>query len=284
MLTREQEAYILDRAYIPEHIFGLMTNLSGGEPFLIEDHFCCRRDDWVIFVGYPLQSGFAADKFEAVLEKLKKKFRPGRISLIAPYLPRLPDARWRERESDDYYTLDAGHPVISETVKRNLTKAGRLLNIECATIMGKAHHELMLEFLKRANPVKRVRKLFLKMPQFVAATQSSVVLNAWDSHKKLSAFYVVDLAAKDFANYIIGCYSKKVYVRGASDLLLFELIKLSENSKKSYIHLGLGVNNGIRRFKEKWGAKPAHRYEMCELVFKRPLIKEIINALNKLGA
>ena len=283
MLTPEEETYILTHAYVPEHIFGLMTNLSGGEPFLIDDHFCFSRDDWIIFIGYPLQSGFAPDKFQAVLEKLKKKFRPGRISLIAPELPHRLDAHCREKDSDNYYTLNTLHPVLPATVKRNLKKADRMLTIERASRMEDVHQELMLQFVERIKPVQRVKELFFKMPQYVAASQSSIVLNAWDTNKKLAAFYVIDLAAKDFANYIIGCYSKKHYVRGASDLLLFELTKLSEEKSKSYIHLGLGVNSGIRRFKEKWGARPTQRYEMCELILKRPLIMEVIRTVQKLG-
>ncbi len=115
----------------------------------------------------------------------------------------------------------------------------------------------------------RVKELFFKMPQYVASARHAFVLNAWDSKQRLAAFYVVDLAAKDFANYIIGCYSKNNYVLGASDLLLSELIKMSSEYGKGYIHLGLGVNSGIRRFKEKWGARPTLRYEMCELVQKK---------------
>ena len=158
-----------------------------------------------------------------------------------------------------------------------------MLTIERAASMGNDHHELMLEFVQRINPAARVKELFFKMPQHVAAAGSAFVLNAWDPNKKLAAFYVIDLAAKAFANYIIGCYSKKHYVRGASDLLMFELVKLSKEHNKSYIHLGLGVNSGIRRFKEKWGAKPTRRYEMCELVLKRPLILEVIRTIQKLG-
>ena len=284
MLTSEEKAYILTHAYIPEHIFGLMTNLSGGEPFLIEDHFCCSNDDWLMLVGYPLQQGFAPEKFEDVLAKVKKNFRPRRISLIAPELPRPLAAHCREKDKDEYYTLDTRQPVISESVKRNLKKAGRLLAVERATGMGNAHDELMLEFVQRVNPGERVKDLLFKMPSYVAESRSAFVLNAWDPDKNLAAFYVIDLAAKDFSNYIIGCYSKKHYVRGASDLLLLELIKLSEEKGKSYIHLGLGVNKGIRRFKEKWGSRPTCRYEMCELLFKRPLIVEIIKTIRELGA
>ena len=95
----------------------------------------------------------------------------------------------------------------------------------------------------------------------------------------MAAFYVVDFGAKNFANYIIGCYSKSRYVIGASDLLMSELIKMSMEKGKEYIHLGLGVNCGIRRFKEKWGARRAYNYEMCELLFKKPLLLEFIRSI-----
>jgi len=283
MLTPEQETYILTNAYIPEHIVVLMSSLSGGEPFLIDDYFCCCRDDWVILIGYPLQHEFACDEFEAVLEKVKKKFRAGRISLVAPELPPGVDARCREKDSDAYYTLDTRLPVLCSAVQRNLKKAGRVLTVERAVHMGAAHQELMQEFVARVSPPLRVKELFFKMPQYIASTRHAFVLNAWSLEQNLAAFYVVDFAAKDFANYIIGCYSKNNYVIGASDLLLSELVKMSSEHGKGYIHLGLGVNSGIRRFKEKWGARPTLSYEMCELVFKKPLILEVVRAIRKFG-
>ena len=283
MLTPEQETYILTHAYVPEHIVGLMTSLSGGEPFLIDDYFCCCKDDWVIFIGYPLQHEFDSDEFEAILEKIKNKFRAGRISLIAPELSRRLDACCREKDCDTYYTLDTRLPAMGSAVRRNLKKAGRLLTVEHAVHMGDAHHELMREFLERVSPPLRVKELFSKMPQYVASARHAFVLNAWGLKKNLAAFYVVDLAAKDFANYIIGCYSKNNYVIGASDLLLSELVKMSSEHGKAYIHLGLGVNSGIRRFKEKWGARPTLSYKMCELVFKKPLILEVVRAIRKFG-
>ena len=77
MLTPEQEIYILTNAYLPEHSVGLMTNLSGGEPFLIDDYFCCCKDDWVIFTGHPFQHEFVFDLFKVVLEKVKKNYGLG---------------------------------------------------------------------------------------------------------------------------------------------------------------------------------------------------------------
>jgi hypothetical protein len=42
------------------------------------------------------------------------------------------------------------------------------------------------------------------------------------------------------------------------------MIELTREQGKKEINLGLGVNEGIRRFKEKWGGVPFLNYEECE--------------------
>jgi hypothetical protein len=279
MLTDQEEAYILDKAYVPEHCVRLMTHVSGGEPFLIDDFFICRKANWIILIGYPLEDNFTPDRLEAVLSKVKKKFRPDFISLIAPEMPSSLAAACRESQSDTYFTLEAQDPIMRSSIKRNLKKARQNLRMEFSHQMQGVHQELMHEFVSRNVLPERVKRLFFKMPEFVACSDKALVLNAWDKANKLTAFYVVDLEAKRFSSYIIGCYSQKNYVLGASDLLLFELINLSRKYEKLYIHLGLGVNAGIRRFKEKWGGVPMRRYEMCELVLKRPSLFETLSSL-----
>ena len=135
------------------------------------------------------------------------------------------------------------------------------------------------EFIERVKPPPRVKELLLKMPNYVVNTEHSIVLNAWNDNKKLVAYYVVDLAVKKFSTYVIGCHSKINYVPGASDLLCYEMIRISKELGKSYIHLGLGVSEGIRRFKKKWGGRPTLKYQMCELVLKKPSLLETILAL-----
>jgi hypothetical protein len=281
MLTSEEEAYILEQAYVPEHCIGLMTHVSGGEPYLIDDFFLCRKENWIILIGYPLKDNFTSDKLEAVFDKVKRKFRPEFVSLVAPQLPSSLAVNCQETESDAYFTLETQKPVIRGPVKRNLRKAQQNLRVEFSSGMQDGHRELMHEFVARTLLSERVKRLLFKMPEFVAGSDTALVLNAWDKAHKLAAFYVVDLEAKRFSNYITGCHSKKNYVRGASDLLLFELINLSLKYDKPYIHLGLGVNAGIRRFKAKWGAVPARRYEMGELVLKKPSILDTFRALGK---
>ena len=281
MLTNQEEAYILSQAYVPEHCIRLMTLVSGGEPFLIDDFFICRKKNWIILVGYPLEDNFTPDKLAAVLSKIKKDFRPEFVSLIAPEIPTSLAATCQERQSDAYFTLETQETVMRSPLKRNLRKARQNLTVEFSSGMQDLHQELMHEFVARAELSERVQRLLFKLPEFVAGSEMALVLNAWDKSDKLAAFYVIDLEAKRFSNYIMGCHSKKNYVLGASDLLLLELINLSRQYDKSYIHLGLGVNAGVRRFKQKWGGVPLRRYEMCELVLKKPSIFDAIKLLGK---
>jgi len=281
MLTAKEEAYILKNAYVPEHCITLMTRVSGGEPFLVDDFFICHKDQWTILIGYPLEDNFNLNDLEAAFFKIKKEFHPDLISLIAPQMPFYLASKCQQRESDVYFTLETQKPIIRSPVKRNLKRARQNLRVELSSRMQEVHQKLMREFVSRAMLSERIKKLLFKMPEFVASAGKAFVLNAWDEVNNLTAFYVVDFEAERFSNYIIGCHSKKYYVPGASDLLLFELINMSLEYNKQYIHLGLGVNSGIRRFKEKWGGMPTRRYEMCELQARKPFILDTILAFTK---
>lgn len=270
MITPEQHAWIHAQAYVPEHCVNLMTLVSGGEPFLIDDYFCCRAGDALIVVGYPLGREFESQALEAALNRMIQRFKPKRLSLAAPDTPRSFANSCVERETDQYYTLDLSSLAIPSGLRRALAKAARNLLIEGGNALSDAHAELAREFVGLVNPPARVKALLFRMWDYVGATDDSLVLSAWAHDGKLAAFYVVDFSAARFSTYVIGCHSKKSYVSGASDLLASEMIRLSRDGGKQYIHLGLGVNQGIRRFKEKWGGAPSMNYVMCEFLVRRP--------------
>lgn len=280
MITEEEERYILSRAYIPEHSVGLMTSVSDSEPFLMGDYFCLRKEGWVIVVGYPLETGFTIEAFEALAGRIKREFKPQRLSLMAPKLPPSFMKSCRENEMDDYYILDIQNIKIRTGLRRAVDRARENLTVERSFDFTRKHMILSQEFIERVEMHPRIRELLLRMPQYVGSATNSIVLNAWDKKGNLAAFYIVDLAAKDFSTYVIGCHSKRTYTTGASDLLVSEMIDLSLSYDKDYIHLGLGVNRGIRQFKKKWGGIPRLRYEMCELVLRKLSLFDAIKGLS----
>ena len=105
MLSPEQEKYIIENAYVPEHITNLMVGISDGEPFWVEDYVLYARADWLIFVGYPLGRHFQAAAFTATLNDTIKKFNPAYTWFIAPEMPESFLRAARQRESIDQAPL-----------------------------------------------------------------------------------------------------------------------------------------------------------------------------------
>lgn len=277
MISEDERDYVLENAYVPEHGLSLMASLSGGTPFLIDKKFLCLENQgWVILVGYPLTGGLSPEALERVIKSVRENLHPSRLSIIAPQLPESLKKSSQETEKDNYYILDIRGIKLKSGLSRILRKARAHLTVEISHEIKGEHRGLIKEFLERAKPPERVRNLFDKLPDLLRYSDYASLLNARDSKGRMAAFYVVDMEPGPFSTYVIGCYSKVNYVPGASDLLCHEMIDLSLRGHKKYVHLGLGVNPGIRRFKEKWGGKPALRYEMCEITFKRPSIFEIL--------
>jgi len=264
MISADEERYALAQAYVPEHIVGLMSGISGGEPFLIGDYLGFTRDDWVILVGYPLADSFDPEDFGRVIAGSITSFRPAHLWFIAPEVPPSVAQFCQARESDDYYTLALQRFEPKANLRRMVNKASKDLAVERSREITKDHADLIAEFLEREKPGPRIERLFLSMAQYVAGAATALVLTARDRAGAAAAFYVVELAAKHFATYVVGCHSKRHYAVGASDLLFADMVTLARARGKAYIHLGLGVNEGIRRFKEKWGGVPRLRYEFCE--------------------
>jgi hypothetical protein len=265
MMTPAEVAHALDRAYVPEHIVSLMAAISQAESFLIEDHLSFAKDNWLIVVGYPLDQKFSQDRCEKIVKLNLERFRPEVLWFIGPQVPASFSDSCTERESDQYYQLDLNQMRVKTSLRNEVEKAGRTLSVKRAKVFSRENERLVSELLEREKMPARIKGLYQAMPRYVAHSASAWVLNVWDQRKRLSAFFVVELAAKHFVTYVLGSHSKKHYAPHASDLLFLEMIKLARESGKDTIHLGLGVNEGIRRYKEKWGGTPYLNYEFCEI-------------------
>ncbi len=207
MISVREEESLLRKAYIPEHIPSLMVGISRGEPFILEDYLCLTKDEWLIFIGYPLETPFQDDNFIAVLEKARRKFRPVSTWFIAPSLPAACLANSRNRESDDYYRLGLDAVRIGK-MQRIVEKASRSLVIEQSRSLSAEHEALTREFLARAQLPPRIRELYLRMPDYVARSATSIALSARDLEGRLSAFFIIESGAARFAVYVVGCFSR----------------------------------------------------------------------------
>jgi hypothetical protein len=279
MITPEEEAYTQARAYVPEHIVSLMTLISKGNPFLIEDHLALVKDNWLILVGYPLETHYSQERCGRILKQAVETFRPEYLWFIGPEIPPLLSDSGKERQTDEYYIIDIEQTKLKPSLQRAADKAAEELIVERGHSISKEHEALISELLEREPLPARVRELYHAMSDYVGRSPSAWILDALDKRGNLCAFMVVELGAKNFSAYILGSHSKKHYVPHASDLLFLEMINLTREQGKNIINLGLGVNEGIRRFKKKWGGKPFLRYEFCECRYAAARKVSLIDAL-----
>lgn len=274
-----EAGYTLARAYIPEHIPNLMVAISRAIPFLIEDYLGYVKDNWIIFVGYPLEGKFDPAHCGSLIERVREVYHPDYVWFIGPEIPPLIAKSCRARQRDQYYRLNLVDFKIKTSLQRQVKGAARKLMVEQTRTYESEHQFLADELMHRQRLPRMVEELYRSMPEFISQSVTARVLNARDSSKELTAFFVIETAAEGFDTYMLGCYSKKKYIPHASDLLFAEMIALARQRGKPSINLGLGVNPGIRRFKVKWGGIPYLKYEFCECYYGPPIQVSIVDQL-----
>jgi uncharacterized protein YbaP (TraB family) len=238
-----------------------MAAMSGGEPFLEGPYLFIAADNWMLAVGYPLEGGGGDAAFEQALSAALRRTGARDCWAIGPALPARLHAH--RREQDHYYVLSPGD-AAPERLARLATRAAARLSVEHGATFTPAHRRLWAEFTGRVALPPRVRELFARTEEVIAAAPGLSLLNAWDAEGNLAACLLLDSAPRRFLSYLIGAHSRTHYSAHASDLLFREMVGIARTSGKEFVHLGLGVNAGIRRFKAKWGGRPTLAYEMAE--------------------
>jgi len=252
-------AHVLEHARVPEHSPAFMNAMSGGNFFVRGDYCFLAAQDWLMALGYPLQHAYSPEAFEAALRTALDQSGARDCWCIAPELP--PRLAPHEVDADDFFILPASS-AIPARLRRPLERARTCLRVDMTTRFSPQHRRLWSEFTARTPLKPNVRELFARTEQ-IMGTPDLMLLNAWDKEDRLAACLLLDFAPKPFVSYIIGAHSRSSYTPYASDLLIAALIDEARKHGKDYIHLGLGVNEGIRRFKRKWGAVPALPYRMA---------------------
>ena len=277
--TPRDESYALSHAYVPEHIPGLMATVSRAEPFLLDGYLGYAKDNWLIFVGYPLDGEFDSTHCDERIGRARELHSPEYLWFVGPEIPPSLEASCSTRQSDQHLRLDLKEWKIKSSLRREVNQAVKSLTVESTREFTDEHGELVDELMKRVELPPLVAGLYQSLPEYIAGCETSLLLNARDTRGKLSAFFVIECAAKRFDTYVLGCHSKVNYVSHASDMLFYEMITRTRESGKPEINLGLGVNRGIRHFKTKWGGHPYLAYEFCECYYGPPKQLSVLNAL-----
>jgi hypothetical protein len=262
MITPAEEAFIAEHAYVPEHLPGYVTAVSPSEPYLVGDYLCYRGEGALVFIGYPLRSPFDEHAMVEAFRAALSRFKPTAVALTAPAISALQES-CRARGSDHYYRLHLSKPALHAKLRSTIRRASRELRVESARRTEEEHARLISEFLGSRPFTEETRYIFERIPAYVSSASTARVFSARGRDGNLVAFDVADFGAGEYAFYQFNFLSRKHYVPGASDLLLHEVIQAARGQGKSFLNLGLGINEGITRFKKKWGGSLFLPYEFC---------------------
>lgn len=245
---------------VPEHSLPLMQAMSGASPLVAGRYLFYHRDAWLIAIGYPLEGVFRPEEFATALKIAESECGSAEIHAILPMA--LSGEEQAVIEKDRYHVLPAAAPIPARL--RGPLKRLRLEVSESASFTA-AHRRLWAEFmqLNAASMSDRVAELYAVTPDALQKAGGNLrLLDARDQDGNIVASLLLDYAPRNFTSYILGAHSRKHYVPHAADLLFAAMLENARASGKRFIHLGLGVNAGILRFKEKWGSRPSWPFFM----------------------
>jgi hypothetical protein len=279
MIDQSETEHIYTNAYVPEHLVDYVSAISDAEPFLFEQYLCYKRDETLIFIGYPLGVPFDQKQMESNLEVAAKALKPRIVALVAPIIG-LSRVRPIQRSADSYYRVDLDGFIASLGVQSMVRRASRELSVEAGKEWGKEHVALITDFLSSHEVSEETERIFTRIPEYMASTTTALLLSARNHEGILIALDVADYRSKDYAFYMFNFASREHYVPGASDLLLNELITIAQQKDKRFINLGLAINKGITFFKQKWGGVPFLNHEFVLYKSSRTgIIESLLNRL-----
>ena len=255
MLTPEEQNFIYNHAYVPEHLPDYVQPISGAEPFLHRGHVCFVLQRRLIFIGYSLEN--RETEIGKAYESACDRFRANTVAFIGSRLPS--EIGLAEDQTEDaYYRLDLPLKPLPQDVAYMIRRARRELRVSEGTFRDE-HKAIVDAFLSERKLGPGHYEIFNKLPSYLDNSKTACLIEARKGDD-LAAFNIVDFGSDYYMFYMFNFRSLIINTPGASDLLFYEMARLAETRGKRAINLGLGISPGVRRFKEKWGAVPFLSY------------------------
>jgi hypothetical protein len=244
--------YVAEHAYVPEHMVGYGTAVSGAEPFFRNDFLSYVINGHLIFIGYSL-GPTSPRQLEKALQNTISGSNPRRVTVISPAAPASADPE-SAQGVDSYYRLDVGSATTTQKVRNMITRAGRELEVRKTRIFREEHQRLAGKLTSRSAIEEGSRLIFSRIPRYLETSPTALLFEARNRQGDLVAFDVAEFGAREYAFYLFNFRCREHYVPGASDLLFSALLGEARERGKRYINMGLGMNDGVTFFKVKWGS------------------------------
>jgi hypothetical protein len=260
MLHKEERMFIYKNAYLPEQLPDYVEAVSGEEPHLQDEYLCFTGRKHLTFIGYPLGSKAtdAPEKTEEAYRSCCERFLPETAAIICPEIW-LPPGTCEHQPADRYYRLALPLKTLNQGLRYMVGRGERELKV-MEGHFGREHKKIIKFFVSKRKLNPQMKKIFSRIPKYMGRSETAFLLEARRGDD-LAAFNILDFGSSFHAFHLFNFRSFKIDVPGASDLLFSEMARIAFSRGKKALNLGLGINDGVRRFKEKWGARPFLSHE-----------------------
>jgi hypothetical protein len=242
-------------AAVPEQVTAYVRAVAGSKPRLFGPCIAYESEGSLVLVGYPLHDPLAVGAMaEAVTLALAT---PGleRLTVIGPARP--PQAPERAVVSQDsYYALPVPGPAPGPKLANLLRRAGRELTLVRGCRLAGDHLALIQRYLDERSLTAGTRHIFRQLPHYLEASAGGIVVSARRQDGRLAALAVGEFASLSTAFFMFCFRDPDLAPPGSADLVLSGLLQEARERGQTRMNLGLGISEGIRFFKRKWGAEP----------------------------
>jgi hypothetical protein len=266
MISAAEAHFIWEHGYVPEHVPGYVTAVSGADPFLCGPYLCYMKRDHLIFVGYHLPGSEESGDMAGEVEKATRTYKPNHLAVLGESSAIVPLQVLRD-EADCYYRIDFSRWRLPQKVRNMISRAGRELSIEEGKALGPEHLDLIAAFARTHQIDPQTESLYASIPHYLASAPAALAFTARERGGGIVAFDVAEFGTRDYAFYMFNFRRREQHVPGASDLLLYEIMEKARTQGKQFLNMGLGISDGVSFFKRKWGAEPflSYRYRLYAL-------------------
>jgi hypothetical protein len=241
-------------AVVPEQVIPYVRSLGDSRPFMLGACVGYQSEGEVVLIGYPLHDPRDSGAMSQAVELALKIPGLQKITVIGASRP--PQAPEKTRSTQDgYCVLPIPTPPPAAKLKSLLRRADRELTLEQCRRFDKDHQQLVDRYLSERTLAAGTRHIFRQIPGYLQASPGSLLVSARTAGGQLAAFAVGEYASLHTAFFMFCFRDPSLAPPGCADLVFSELLEEAARRGQIRMNLGLGVNEGIRFFKRKWGAQ-----------------------------
>jgi hypothetical protein len=255
MIGPDRLARVTAAAVVPEQVVDYVSAVAGSQPRMFGACVGYQSTGEVVLVGYPLHDPLDSPAMATAVEEALQAPGLERITVIGPVRPpQAPDKV--ETAEDNYYALPLPQPPPGPKLRNLLRRAERDVQLVYGRRFEDDHAALVQRYLAERPPADGTRRIFRRLPSYLEASAGSLIVSARRADGRLAAFSVGEFAALATAFFMFCFRDSQVAPPGSADLTFSALLKEAQQRGQTRMNLGLGVSDGIRFFKRKWGAEP----------------------------